>query len=305
MKITLSPKLRAVFLALLVTFLWSTSWVFIKIALVEIPPLTFAGLRYMVAFVLLLPGLWKHRMEIRELSLKEWRNLAILGIVFYSFTQGGQFLTLNYLQAVTFSLLLNFTTVFVAIIGIIVLKEMPSYLQWGGIVIFLVGVLVYFMPASIAEGSGLGLLLAAITVSTNAVASLLGRSVNREHTVSPIVVTGISMGIGAILLFSTGLTIQGLPVISIRGWLIVAVLAVVNTAFAFTLWNKSLQHLSAVESSILNNTMLVQIALLAWLFLGEQITGREVIGLILAMVGIVMAQIKNPKTIAREEEHEA
>jgi drug/metabolite transporter (DMT)-like permease len=64
---------------------------------------------------------------------------------------------------------------------------------------------------------------------------------------------------------------------------------VVNTALAFTLWNRSLQKLSAVESSMINSTMLVQIALLAWVFLGERLGGGDVVGLMLAVVGILMA----------------
>jgi drug/metabolite transporter (DMT)-like permease len=47
--------LRAVVQALFVVFLWATSWVFIKIGLEEIPALTFAGLRYVLAFLCLLP----------------------------------------------------------------------------------------------------------------------------------------------------------------------------------------------------------------------------------------------------------
>ena len=42
-----------------------------------------------------------------------------------------------------------------------------------------------------------------------------------------------------------------------------------NTALAFTWWNLSLQRLSAVESAGINNTMLIQIGLLAWVFLDE------------------------------------
>ena len=66
---------------------------------------------------------------------------------------------------------------------------------------------------------------------------------------------------------------------------IVIWLAVVNTAFAFTLWNHTLRTLSAVESSIINNTMLVQIALLAWAFLGEPLTERQIAGMIVAGLG--------------------
>ena len=41
--------------ALLVTFLWATSWVLIKIALKDTAALTFAGLRYALATLVLIP----------------------------------------------------------------------------------------------------------------------------------------------------------------------------------------------------------------------------------------------------------
>ena len=286
-----SPRLRAILQALLVTFLWSTSWVLIKYALDEIPPLTFAGLRYTLAFIILLPGLWKHKAKVRALSAKEWRRLAALGLVFYTLTQGGQFLTLNHLEAVTFSLLLNLTTVLVAFFGIIVLREVPSRLQWGGIAIFIAGVLVYLMPALASGGKALGLALAGCTVCANAAAALMGRSVNRERTIPPLVVTVTSMGIGAIFLLGMGLAVEGLPALSPAGWTVVVWLSAVNTALAFTLWNRTLRILSAVESSMINNTMLAQIAVLAWLFLGERLGPVDVIGLVLAMVGALMVQM--------------
>jgi drug/metabolite transporter (DMT)-like permease len=64
----------------------------------------------------------------------------------------------------------------------------------------------------------------------------------------------------------------------LQSWLLIAWLAVVNTAFAFTLWNHTLRTLSAVESSIINNLMLPQIAILAFVFLGETLNGKEILG---------------------------
>jgi drug/metabolite transporter (DMT)-like permease len=295
----ISPRLRAILQALLVTFLWSTSWVLIKVALDDIPPLTFAGLRYTIAFFILLPGLQKHKDAIRALSSKEWRRLAALGIVFYTLTQGGQFLTLKYLEAVTFSLLLNFTALLVVLFGIVALAEVPSSWQWAGFILLLVGVLVYFYPVFIPAGQTLGLTLAGITVGANAAAALLGRSVNRQATIPPLVVTVISMGIGAILLLTIGLAVQGLPPISPSGWAIVGWLAVINTALAFTLWNVTLRTLSAMESSIINNTMLLQIAVLAWVFLDERLTLRNIAGLLLVAVGVFIVQVARPMNIAK------
>jgi drug/metabolite transporter (DMT)-like permease len=66
----------------------------------------------------------------------------------------------------------------------------------------------------------------------------------------------------------------------------------VNTAFAFTLWNHTLRTLSATQSSIINSTMLVQIAVLAWLFLGERLSGQEGIGMVLAGIGAMIVQLR-------------
>jgi drug/metabolite transporter (DMT)-like permease len=49
----MDKKLKSVLIALLVTFLWSTSWVLIKVGLVDIPALPFAGLRYLFASIIL------------------------------------------------------------------------------------------------------------------------------------------------------------------------------------------------------------------------------------------------------------
>jgi drug/metabolite transporter (DMT)-like permease len=99
------------------------------------------------------------------------------------------------------------------------------------------------------------------------------------------------MGFGSILLLASGVSFQGLPPLSPRSWLILIVLAVFNTALAFWLWNKSLQVLTAMESSIINNTMLIQISLLAWLFLGEKLTWMGVIGLAIASIGTILVNL--------------
>ena len=52
------------------------------------------------------------------------------------------------------------------------------------------------------------------------------------------------------------------------------------------------RSLSAVESSIINSTMLVQIALLAWLFLGETLSAQQIAGMLLVGVAIVAVSVR-------------
>jgi len=131
-----------------------------------------------------------------------------------------------------------------------------------------------------------------IGVLANSGASILGRNINRNKDISPLVVTFISMGTGAILLLIIGLSISGIPSISQKNWLFLLWLAVINTAFAFTLWNRTLRSLTAMESSIINGTMLIQIAILAWFFLDEKITISEGVGMTIAVAGVILVQLK-------------
>lgn len=289
-----SPHVRAVALAFFVTFLWSTSWVLIKLGLKDIPALTFAGLRYTLAFLCLLPFAIRagHATTLRRLSIGGWLRLVVLGLLLYSVTQGAQFLSLFYLPAVTTSLLLSFTTVVVALLGLAWLNERPTWMQWGGTALYLVGVLVYFYPAQLPTGEVIGLIIAGVCVLGNALSTILGRHINRGGTLEPMTVTIVSMGIGSVVLLASGIAVQGLPRLTIMHWGIIAWLAAVNSALAYTLWNRTLRTLAAVESSIINNTMLFQITLLAWVFLGEQLTWQKVIGMIVAALGTLVAQIR-------------
>jgi drug/metabolite transporter (DMT)-like permease len=296
--------LSAVLKALLVTFLWSTSFVIIKLGLEEMSPLTFAGLRYVLASIFLIPFALKRKtfQEIREIDGKNFFHLLILGILFYTITQGAQFAGLSLLPAVTVSLMLNFTPLIVLILAAFFLKEFPALNQMGGMGIFLLGIIIYFFPISFSVNEALGLAIISLGVISNALSSVAGRSINMKGNISPLGVTIISMSAGSILLLIAGIIVEGFPSISFKNFLYLIWLSLINTSFAFTLWNSTLRQLTAVQSSIINGTMLVQIALLAWIFLGEEISSAKIIGMLLASGGAILVQLKfSPKQKSLEK----
>jgi drug/metabolite transporter (DMT)-like permease len=285
---------RAVLQAFLVTFLWSTSWVLIKIGLTDLPALTFAGLRYTLAFLCLLPFALRAgaRTTLRGLTARQWLGLIALGLLYYAVTQGTQFVGLAYLPAVTVSLLLTLTALIVPLFGIVLLAERLTLLQWGGVALFLLGAAIYFFSMVLPARAAFGLGAVLIGVLANALSAILGRRINHRWNLPPLIVTLVSMGIGAAALLLVGLPSEHFPPLRPAHGAIIVWLALVNTAFAFTVWNHTLRTLSATESSIINNTMLVQIALLAWLCLGEELSARQILGMVLASGGAVFVQIK-------------
>jgi drug/metabolite transporter (DMT)-like permease len=286
----------AVATACFVTFLWSTSWVLIKAGIAaDLPPLPFAGLRYAVASLCLLPfalGPAPHRRLLGSLDRAALGRLALLGLLYISVAQGAQFAALALLPANAVSLVLSLTPVVVALGSGALLAERPSLLQVAGTAVAVAGAATYFLPGDAATLPAAGLAVALVALLSNAASALLGRKVNRETGLPPVLVTFVSMSVGAVVLLGGGVAVQGWPAIGPREAALVGWLAVVNTAFAFTLWNRSLRVLTAVESSVLNGLMLPQIALLAVLVLGETLTARQVAGLALAAIGALTVQLR-------------
>jgi len=284
---------RAVFLALVVTFLWASSWVLIRWGLDDeaLEPIGFAALRYGLAAAVLLgwvvarPG---PRSDLRQIGRASLPQVLVLGVVFYAVTQGAQFVAIDNQPAATTSLVLSLTPLLVAVTGGWSIAESFTSRQLAGAALVAVGAWLYFSGDLGATAVGMGAAL--VGLGANVVGSLLGRNINRDRVLSPLTVTTLSMAVGAGILIVVAFIAEGIPKISAQAWLIIVWLGVVNTALAFTLWNVSLRRLSALESSAINNTMLIQIAFLAWVFLDEPLGWGEGAGIILVSVGILFTQ---------------
>ena len=285
--------LFSVITALFVTFLWSTSFVVIKIGLKTATPMLFSGLRYLLASIILL-GLVlfndTSKREIKTLHRNHFFLLVVYGLIFITMTQGFQYLSLNQLPAITVSQLLTITPVLVLLMSNFILKEIPSRLDFILLATTLFGVFLYYYPFQIPYSELLGLGFLVICLLSNAGSTILGRQINSTLHKSPLTVTSISMFFGGLILTIAGFMFEKFAFSAIE-ILYVILLAVVNTAFAFTLWNKTMKTLRALDTSLINNTMLPQITILSILFLQESVTLVELFSLVIILVSVMSIQV--------------
>jgi drug/metabolite transporter (DMT)-like permease len=277
-------RIIAVMEALFVTVLWSSSFVIIKIGLQDIPPLTFAGLRYTIASLILLGLILAQpnmRISVKDRSSRWWGMLFMYGCIYIAVTQGTQFIGLFYLPAITFSLILNLTPIIVLLSAIPWLGERPSLLETTLVLMGIFGVFLYFYPMDFVGISVLGLLISIISLLANSAAAIIGRSINRTLDTPPLVVTGVMMSIGSFFLMAFGLSVEQLSPLSFVSWVYILWLAVFNTAVAFTLWNRAMRILRALDMTLINSTMMPQIVILSIFFLGEFPEPLDWVGLIL------------------------
>ncbi|CAN5637437.1 DMT family transporter [soil metagenome] len=296
--------LVAVWVALFVTVLWSSSWILIRVGLDDesLPPITFAALRYTLAAVVLVGWTSRktnHRRAVRQLSRGDLIRLAVLGVVFYAVNQAAVFVAIDNQPAATNILVLSLTPLLVAGAGARSLGERAAIRQVAGAALVALGAWRYF--SGDLGATAVGMIAALTALVANTFSSVFGRHVNRGHAIPAVVVTTVSMTIGAALLLVTALTIDGWPSVSGRAALIIGWLAVVNTALAFTLWNLSLRRLTALESAGINNTMLIQIAVLAWIFLDEQPGVMGAFGVLVVSFGVFLTQLaRRPDPVVLE-----
>ncbi|MFH1610079.1 MAG: DMT family transporter, partial [Candidatus Bipolaricaulota bacterium] len=96
-----TDRVLAVAETVLVAAIWSSSFVGVKLALAHAGPLTVAGLRYFLAFVLLIPWLGP---RLSEVPPRAWRRFAVMGIAQYTVGNGALFWSLRTLSATAGSL---------------------------------------------------------------------------------------------------------------------------------------------------------------------------------------------------------
>ena len=301
---SLRTYLIAVLLALVVTALWASSWVIIKFGLEEIPPITFAGLRYGLAAAILL-GLILANKESRNAAMRQhrrwWLTVASYGIIFVTVTQGTQFIALSLLPAITVSLILNLTPIIVLFLSVGLLRERPSRNQIGFILLGIIGIVAYFYPKDLGELALFGVLVTVIGLLANSLSAVVGRAINRSKTAPALTITGISMTFGAAILLIWGFVTEGVPALSLTSWIYIIWLSVVNTALAFTLWNKAMQYIRAIDMSLIQSTMMPQIIILSVIFLGEIPTILDWIALSLIAISVLLVQVSQARRISNNQ----
>lgn len=280
-------RLTAAVFALIVTFLWSSSFLLLKLTLPYVPPLMLAAVRYAIAFVFLLGyGLLVDRRRPTRLA---WGILILIGIMNYGVGQGLTYSAMLILPVALIAMLYSLLPPLQAIADTIWLREPPTLVEVLGAVVTLGGVALYLpWSGSIAWP---GLILMGGTLIAATIGTTLTRKVARDGATPTLHLTLVSVGAGALFMLPIGLATGPaprfpLPVIAALIWL-----ALANTAVAFSLWNHALRTLTAFEGNIIANTTLFQVGALGWIFLGEALTGRQIAAMLIAFGGVLLAQL--------------
>jgi drug/metabolite transporter (DMT)-like permease len=274
--------------AFFVNIIWASSFIFIKLLLKDLGPLTIGGLRYFIGFLVLLPFMLR-KGRLDALPRQMWLRLFLIGLCAYTIGNGAMFWSLKYLPATTVSFMMSMITLLVLFGSIFWLKEIPTRLQTTGILVTLGGMALFFL-VGLKPGEPLGMAILSIGLISFTIFGVLGREAARGQKVDTLSLTAIPLALGGGLLLLVALPLEGLPHASPATWGLVLWLAAVNTALGYILYNHALQVLTAFEMNVMLNLSPLWTALMAWFLLSERLSLWQWIGMVIVVVGVALVQ---------------
>ena len=289
------PGLVWLFLA----FLWGTTWLVVRVGLEDLPPFTFAGVRFLLAAILLTVIAVVRRVRLPT-APSDWIMMIGTGLSAIGVTYAFQFWGMQYVASGLAAVLFSTIPLLTILIAHVVLPEEPMTMRKvGGVVLGTVGVALIFSDQ--LSGNSPMVIWAVIGFLVGAVAMAHAQVVVRArgHRVDPVVLAAVQTAVGGAVLFGIGTSTEG-PLLdqawSLRAVLAVAYLAILGTAVGFVALYYLLRQMQVTQ---VNSMMLVHplvAIVLGWLVLDEQLSWPILVGAGAIVFGLVPLLRPAPRT---------
>jgi len=287
-------KLKTFLELLALVLIWSGSWIAIKWGLTEIPPYSLAFFRFLIACPVIVAI--TYRLEGKK-SLKINKNeiitFSILGLLGVTLVQAIQVYALKFTSAINSSILINFNVPFIAIFAMIFLGEALNKKTAFGIFVSFIGAVIIVINGSLSgfQKINIGDILIVLTGIFWAAYSIAGKKTMEQRT--PLSMTSFSFLFGTIFLFPMALFesrfsfIGGVTILGVGSVLYLSLLC---SVYAYICWNRSIKCEKASNVAMFLYFVPVVTAIMAWFLLGEVITIFTVLGGILVIFGVYLAE---------------
>ena len=147
----------------LTCLIWSSVWLFIKLGLRDLPPVTFAAVRLVVALAVFVPILWLRGARLPR-SARDWSVIAVAGLVLLGVNYALLFWGAQFIPSGMVAVLGATTPAFSLVLGHFMLKDEPFTLKgFGAIAMGITGV--WIISADQWQISGRQALLGALAVT--------------------------------------------------------------------------------------------------------------------------------------------
>jgi drug/metabolite transporter (DMT)-like permease len=308
--VSLSPQRRrastpAIVTALLIVYVvWGSTYLGIALMIETLPPLLAAGVRYLIAGLLLtgLVYLWtrlRHADAPERPTRRQWRSAFVIGSLLLLGGNGFVVLAEQFIPSGVAAVVIATVPIWLAVFDALLTRRRPSRLVMGGLTAGLIGVSVLLAPVDgLDRINPLGVGLVCIAAIAWAAGSLYARKADMPR--NGLLGSGMEMFAGGVVLALVGSLLGeigqvDLASVSLRSGLALVYLIVFGSVIAFSayVWLLNNVPVSTVGTYAYVNPI-VAVALGA-MVLSEPITPRTAIAAVVIIAAVIAMVSGRPR----------
>src|SRR2546428_8793570 len=289
--------------------IWGSTWLFIKIGLVDLPPLTFAGIRFVIAF-LILASLVIVRHARWPRTVADWVLIAISGALQFGLNYGLVFWGEQHISSGLAAVLQSTFPAFGLVIAHFYLPhERLTGSRVIGVLLGIVGVAVIFSDQLSIAGKMalLGSVALVLSAFFGSYSNVLVKAYGSQ--IDPMVLAAGQMVFGFVPLLAIGIPTEGNPLRF--HWTMMAVvsllyLTIVGSVIAFALYYWLVRHMQVTKTMLIALVTPAVAVILGMMVLHEELNWRLYAGGACIISGIALIVLrKQQKTVSTSEEEPA
>jgi len=298
----MSEKTRILLGFSIISLIWGSTWLAIKIGLDSVPPFYGVAIRFSLAAIvlLMLVRVRGEKFLFDRTSLLLYLNLGVLSFSLpYALVYWGEQYIASGLASILFA-----AYPFVVAIGshFFLPEERLNFHKSIGILLGFVGVIVIFwsdIQLGTANSAGMGaILLSTVMQGTSLVV------VKRKHkNLSATALTCGGMIIGVLIMYGLAFLFESFSSIRFdaKGIGSIVYLGTFGTVVTFVIYYWLVRKIEAVYLSLVSLVTPILAVILGALFLGEVLSSRVFIGATLVLFGILIANGKDAMSAVRSQ----
>jgi drug/metabolite transporter (DMT)-like permease len=277
--------------------IWSSTYLVMKLAVVEMPPLLMAGVRFVAAgFVMLVIAM---RRGVAFPKARDWLRVLPIGALLFLGGNGFVSIAQQSLASGGAAVVCAMMPIWVGVFGVIT-GEKPSKREWLSLGIGFVGILVLMGGPSLA-GETHHIVLIIFAPVCWGLGSVMARRLPASVGGDPFMLPAMEMLTGGAVLAMVG-AIRGerMPLdASVSAWAALAYLTVFGSLVAFTAYNWLLRNARPTVATSYAYVNPVLAVLLGAVLTGEPLGITTVLANVLIVVAVMLALRRTKPKLAR------
>jgi len=277
------------FSLLLVTLVWGSTFVIVKLAIADLPPFPFLAIRFGLAFISLVPFIWFQKEHICQETLLKGLALGVFLFSGYAWQTVG----LQYTTASNAGFITGLSVVIVPALVTLTTRKLPHPALLFGILSALLGLAFLTLGDRLQLNKG-DLMILVCAVSFALHIFFVGRYAPQTNAA---ILAGVQILTVSVLSGIFSIFVPHPPInFSPNAWLALIVTAVPATSLAFFVQTKMQQFTTPTHTALIFTMEPVFSAVSAFFFADEILTPKGLLGAGLVLGGMLIAEFSGSES---------